>query len=434
MNSETFSDILQGLLPAEKPPYRLAVAVSGGGDSLALCLLVKGFVDACGGEMLALTVDHGLRAESRAEAEAVGAQLAARRIPHRILPWQGSKPETHVQEVARAARYGLLLQACKDARMTALCVAHNLEDQIETFWMRLAHGSGLDGLAAMAPRRLVRGVPVIRPLLSVPRAALRDYCRAAGLDWAEDPSNENERFLRVKLRRFEELLAEEGLTPQRLMQTVQKLQDARAALQVMAAAAFAQAVQLHPEGYAVMARADFEAQPQDIRRRVLSRAVSAVAPQNYPPGAALDDALADILSGGGFAGRTLGGCELSPLGQDVLLTREAAAVSPAPLRPGTVWDGRFEVAAGNAPDSAFDGLSLGLLGEAGLSALRKILAETPAAAERLEKYPAKLRKILPAVRSGENLLCVPHLSWVAAGAEPALKNLRLHYCSAQQAV
>ncbi|MBI1215156.1 MAG: tRNA lysidine(34) synthetase TilS [Alphaproteobacteria bacterium] len=452
MNNETFTQTMRALLPPEgaKPhgePPRLAVAVSGGGDSMALCLLVHDFVRAQGGEMVALTVDHALRPGSREEAEAAGAQLAARGIRHRILTWEGKKPKTRLQERARIARYRLLKQACREEGMDILCLAHNLEDQAETFWMRLAHGSGLDGLAGMTSSRAEGGLRILRPLLSVPRAELRDYCRAAGVEWAEDPSNENEKFLRVKLRGFEELLAQEGLTPQRLSLVMEKLARARGALQDIARESFMRCVTLHEEGYATLSRSEFAALHREVQRRVLAGAIAACAPPpDYPPGAALDSLLDDMLAEG-FSGRTLAGCVFSDAGpREILLTREEAAIAPlslsAVLQGSAVWDGRFEVSWPDSGGAAAQGLALAPLGEAGVADLRKMLAQAGAggleASRRFEALPARVRRGLPAVKDAakgaENILYIPHLGWVSPEAEPGLKKslekLALRHCAA----
>src|SRR6218665_1826276 len=200
----------------------VALAVSGGGDSMALAVLAARVLAPRGIQLKAYTVDHGLRAESRAEAVETGARLATLGIAHDILTWDGDKPQARVQERARAARYALLSDACRRDGFRVLLKAHQAEDQIETFWMRLSHGSGLDGLAGMSPHRVLPcGLVLARPLLGFDRAALRDVCRAADIAWAEDPSNHHEKYLRPRLRAVEDVLAAEGLTPHRLSQLLQ---------------------------------------------------------------------------------------------------------------------------------------------------------------------------------------------------------------------
>jgi tRNA(Ile)-lysidine synthase len=404
------------------PCPKIAVAVSGGGDSLALTVLMQEWVNSHGGEMLALTVDHGLRPGSAEEASQVREFLQARGIRHDILRWEGDKPSTHVQELAREARYELLLQVCRQRGFPALAVAHNLEDQLETFWMRLAHGSGLDGLSAMAPSREAAGILIIRPVLTFSRAQLRETCVQHQIRWIEDPSNSNEKYLRVKLRQFENLLAGEGLTPSRLSQTVQKLEDAREALQVMTERAAASCVQWHPEGYAALKISAWKEYPRDIQRRILWRALAALAASKYPPGfEALEQARLD-LHDPSFAGKTLAGCEIfSGRAGEMLIAREAESVEGRiQAAKGKVWDERFLI-------SGFDleSLEIGALGEAGLSALRKNIKGFEVSVRKLEALPFKVKRVLPALWQGENLLAVPHVSYYSPASPPALKTGRL---------
>lgn len=286
---------------------RIAVAVSGGGDSLALALLLQ----QAGADIVALTVDHQLRAASRDEALQVQALLRERGIAHDILTWEGEKPATHIQERARAARYELLLEYCRAHTIHTLALAHNLEDQMETFWMRLSKGSGLDGLAGMAAKQERDGVTILRPVMNFTRAQLRATCTQFGVAWIDDPSNKNEKFLRVKLRAFEDMLAGEGLTPQRLALTLQKLEDARDALQVMTNDAMETCVVLHPEGYATLNLHAWRLQPREIQRRVLSRTLDTLVPQEYPIGFEQMETARLELMDDAFKGKTLAGCEIT---------------------------------------------------------------------------------------------------------------------------
>jgi len=385
---------------------KIAVAVSGGGDSLALALLVQGWVKAHGGEMIALTVDHGLRAESAAEALTVQKMLKEKGIAHEILTWEGEKPATHIQELAREARYKLLLEACRARGFGALAVAHNLEDQTETFWMRLAHGSGLDGLAGMAASRDADGVKIIRPVLGFTRAQLRATCEQFGVAWIEDPSNKNEKYLRVRLREFEDVLAGEGLTPSRLSQTMQKLEDARDALGVMTEAAFRTCVQLHPEGYASLNTGQWEKSPREIQRRVLMQVLTTISPQEYPLGFDAVEATRLELQTTGFAGKTLAGCEIFPAqGGYFVFVREAAIVEGHTLATdGQIWDKRFVISGVAAGGT----LTIGALGSAAVETAKKPL-------------PFKIRRVLPAFFLNDNLCAVPHLGYYTADCPAEVK-------------
>lgn len=405
-----------GYLWGETKP-KIAVAVSGGGDSMALTLLVQGWVKAhAGSEMIALTVDHGLRAESATEAQKVGALLKEKGIAHEILTWEGDKPETHIQERAREARYKLLTEACRKRGFGFLAVAHNLEDQTETFWMRLAHGSGLDGLAGMTASRDADGIKIIRPVMGFSRAELRATCENYKVEWIEDPSNKNEKYLRVRLREFEEALAKEGFTPARLAQTMQKLEDAREALQVMVAAAFSTSVQVHPEGYATLNTQQWQKSPREVQRRVLAQALTAISPQEYPLGSEAIESTRLELQTTGFAGKTIAGCEIFPAqGGYYVFVREAAIVEgPVQAAEGKVWDKRFAISGIAA------GVTIGALGSAKIDE-----SKTPAK----KALPFKIRRVLPAFFLNDNLCAVPHLGYYTPDCPPEIKNGKIKFLS-----
>ncbi|MFN4089341.1 MAG: tRNA lysidine(34) synthetase TilS, partial [Alphaproteobacteria bacterium] len=196
MDDGTFSGWMQALGPFEAAP-RLAVAVSGGPDSLALALLAVRWAATRGGSAVALTVDHGLREESAREAAAAGAVLRRFGLPQHILRWQGGKPATGVQAAARAARYRLMEDWCGANAVLHLLLAHHADDQAETVLLRLGRGSGPFGLAGMAAVRERERVRLLRPLLAVSRRRLAATLRAAGAPWTLDPSNEDPVFARV---------------------------------------------------------------------------------------------------------------------------------------------------------------------------------------------------------------------------------------------
>ncbi len=191
-----FALAMQAFAPFESQPV-IAVAVSGGPDSLALLLLVDRWARDQGGAALALTVDHGLRPDSAAEAAQVGAWAKARGIAHAVLPWTGDKPQTGIQAAARQARYRLLTEACAARGILHLAIAHHADDQAETVLFRRERGSGPAGLAGMTAARSLGAVRMIRPLLGWPKSALTQTCRHFGQDFVEDPSNRSDRFART---------------------------------------------------------------------------------------------------------------------------------------------------------------------------------------------------------------------------------------------
>lgn len=410
LDAAAFERLMAPLGPFEAAPV-LAVAVSGGRDSMALALLADAWARARGGAVVALTVDHALRRESAAEAAQVAAWMAARGIAHETLVWTGDKPATGIQEAARDARHRLLAAACRRRGLLHLCLAHQRDDQAETLLFRLAHGSGPDGLAGMAPVRHVDDVRLLRPLLDVPRATLTATCLGFGQAWIDDPGNTAPRYARGRLRAAEDARAALGLGDAILAATARRSAAARASLEGAAAAALARHAALFPEGYALVDAALLH-RDGEVRRRVLTPLLVAVGGQPHPPRWEEVERLSARLSAlAPGRSATLGGCAVRRLGGGrLLLTREEGRVAPPrPLAPGedSLWDGRFLVRWRRRPESPISPLQVGALGTA---AARRIMVEEGAAPSVL---PKAVLATLPALWRDGALMGVPHLGWWA---------------------
>jgi len=211
-----------------KPEAKLGLAVSGGPDSVALLLLAAA---ARPGKIEAATVDHGLRKESAKEAKAVAQLCEKLGVPHQILTLEwDEKPETGIQQKARAKRYKALGDWARERGLNALVTAHHADDQAETFMMRLARGTGVKGLGGMRPVRKVPGgdMALVRPMLKFAHSRLVDLCKAAGVETVSDPSNEDEKFERVKVRK---LLADtDWLDSKKVARAATHMRHAEAAL------------------------------------------------------------------------------------------------------------------------------------------------------------------------------------------------------------
>ncbi len=212
----------------------LAVAVSGGGDSMALCRLLIDWAQQHSRTLYVLSVDHGLRADSADEVQCVAKWVSDFScVSHHILRWQSDKPDSGVQAKARQARYQLMAGFCAAHGVGALFLAHHADDQAETFVQRFIRGSGLQGLAAMRPVVAYSDdLLLLRPLLGVHKAELLDYLSSIGQDYIEDPSNQNDDFTRVRLRSFLDQLFGEGLSDKRLHVTASRLCRADEALDI----------------------------------------------------------------------------------------------------------------------------------------------------------------------------------------------------------
>lgn len=191
---------------------RIGVAVSGGADSMALCLALKEVCEQQGITMTALTVDHRLRAESTDEALSVHGWLTARGVRHEILTWDHGPVHSNLQSMARQARYQLLLEYCKLHGIPYLFTAHHQQDQLETFMMRLTHCSGVKGLGGMAPLSARDGVVLVRPLLHILPDDLKSYLKQQNQPWIEDPSNQLTTYERIRWRQRAGVLDAMGIS------------------------------------------------------------------------------------------------------------------------------------------------------------------------------------------------------------------------------
>lgn len=384
----------------------LIVAVSGGPDSMALMLTLSRWAAGAGGtapHLLAATVDHGLRAESAEEAGFVAAAAARLGLAHRTLVWQGGKPSTAIQETAREARYALLAEvAAGEAQPAAVVTAHHAEDQAETVVMRLARGSGLDGLAGMAPVRMLGGVDLVRPLLGVPKPRLVATIAAHGLAATDDPSNDNPAFERVRLRRAWPALEAAGLGTAMIGRSAARLERARRALETATDALAADIADDHGGAYAAIDATRWRLAPEELRIRLLGRALAAFGGAAPPARLSQIESLAAALWQGPSGGVTLGGCVVVSRGGALLVYREAGrdGLPALVLQPGrtAVWDRRFAVGC-----TAMEQVEVRPLGAAEVSRLRT-------AGLDLGPMPAEVAATLPSFWCGPRLLGVPHLA------------------------
>lgn len=267
-------------------PTGFGVAVSGGPDSLALLLLaVEAFPD----QVEAATVDHGLRPESAREAAFVANICAARAVPHATL--SGPPVEGNVQAGARALRYRSLGAWARERDLAFVLTAHHQDDQAETLLMRLQRGAGLGGLAGIRPRTEIDGLTLLRPLLGWRRAELAEIVAAAGLESVADPSNEDERYDRARLRH--RLAEHDWLDPVALARSAAALGEAEQALDWAVAQLIAERTESAPGGLTV----DASDLPPELRRRVVVRLLALLVPADPPRGEAVQRLLAALEAG-----------------------------------------------------------------------------------------------------------------------------------------
>jgi tRNA(Ile)-lysidine synthase len=389
-----FAGLIEPLGPFEQRP-RLAVAASGGPDSLCLCLLAAGWAAARGGAVSALIVDHGLRREAAAEAQQIAGWLHARRIDHHLLRWTGAKPATGIQAAAREARYRLLGDWCRAAGVLHLLLGHHLDDQAETVALRQARRSGAEGLAGMAAVRELAGLRLLRPFLTVPKSRLLATLEALDQPWLDDPSNLAPSFARGRLRRSA------GLDAPCLARRAAEQARRRAANDERTASWLARNARIDPAGFVLLAGDALRSPPPEIRRRAVQQIVMAVGGHSYAPRRARLERLLEQLQVGLDAGRTLAGCRILPWRGALLICREVQAIEEETLlTPGVPlrWDGRFQLLLNGKA-----ALAVRALGRTATRALGVGSSRT---------LPAPVRPSLPSLWHRQQLVAVPHLGLV----------------------
>lgn len=331
----------------------MGLAVSGGGDSVALLHLA---VEA-GLRVEVATVDHGLRPEAVAECEAVAAACAGLGVPHEVLRWRWDG-RGNLQDAARRGRLALLADWAGRRGLATVALGHTQDDVAETFLMRLARDAGVDGLAAMAARREVHGVVFLRPLLGIGRGELRSWLLARGVDWAEDASNADARFARVRARRAVAAMADAGAGAAEIAALAVRMAEVRDALEAVTAEAAARVARLD-RGDVILDGAGLATLPVEVRRRLVLAAVRWIASAEYGPRGAEVERFLAAMAGGRAA--TLAGVRLTAGQGRLRLTREGRAVAGQEAPVGAVWDGRWRI---SGPES--NGLAVRALGAEGV--------------------------------------------------------------------
>ncbi len=394
----------------------VAVALSGGADSMALLVLLQAWTAQRAGRLVAFIVDHGLREESAAEAERVRGWAAARGAESQVLTWRGPKPGSGLQAKARVARYRLLEAACRDRGLLYLATAHHSDDQAETFLLRLESGSGPQGLAAMPALSVREHLLLLRPLLAFSKPRLEALLLAEAVPWVEDPSNHDLRHRRVALRGLRADPAGRGLTTDAFGQARSLFARLRHGLEREILIWLAEYCDWQPEGYASLDRTALHAAPSGLAGSALALVLRTIGGAVYGPSPdRVVRLLSDLAAGRGST--TLSGCRLVTGRARLLVVRESRAAASLALKAGCKqhWDRRFRVQCGH--DLAV-GLQLKCLTEAGW----RRMDPRP----HSKGLPGPVRWSLPCVWDAAGPLAVPHLDWRRRGREAVDLSLRFH--------
>lgn len=393
---------------------RAVLALSGGGDSIALAHIAAPWADRAGVRLRAVIIDHGLGPHSADHAEFAASAARALGLEVKIIVWRGEKPDTGIQAAARQARHALIAAETRAFGARHILTGHTLDDQAETLWMRAARGGHWRALSAMAeagPHPLWpqgRALEIVRPLLTLRRARLREFLQDAGAAWIEDPANEDFAYERIRIRRRLDALEGAGLPPQRLAgiaaqaRRLAEQEDARAA-EILRNAAF------FPEGRAALPVSGMRGTDTAVAGRILQALIAAVSGAPHLPPRHRGDALVRALISGEADAATLGGALVWLADGKLQLARDPgsllgragqAPAAPAALTPGRemVWDGRYRIETQHA----------GLW----VSALAARAGDLPAPARnRLTGLHPKIRATLPVLMQGDEIAAAPLLGY-----------------------
>jgi tRNA(Ile)-lysidine synthase len=396
---QEFFDSLDKLGPFEKAP-KLAVAFSGGPDSMALLVLSKQWAERHGGKITALIVDHRLRDDSTIEAETVLGRAKHLGVEAFILARNGEPIISNIQAKAREARYCLLINWCARNGNLHLLLGHHRDDQAETLRMREERGSGDDGLAGMPPILEYTDVRLLRPLLHQKKSGLRATVAKFNVMAVEDPSNHNLRFDRVRTRYSFATEADREILSNR----ADRYGVARFHRDEATATHFARSTEIYPEGYAVLDPHAWRQGADDIGLRSLSALCAMIGGRGHPPHRKKVERLQEaILRDEVGGGRTMSGCRIVPRDGKILILRELELIERAARLDGELlWDGRYRVELTTDQGR----LSIGKLGEDGV---REVLNIQPDLA--VSHLPKCVCPTLPAIWDLEGVYQVPHLKY-----------------------
>ena len=396
----------------EKNP-QLAVAVSGGADSMALLLLAHQWAQNYNGTITALTVDHGLRAESKSEALQVQKWCKKFGIKHHILTWSPPEINSAVQAQARAARYTLLTEWCHQNHILHLLTAHHIGDQAETLLLRTARGSGIDGLACMSMNSQMHGIRLLRPLLHMPKSRLLATLKNSGQEWCEDPTNQNLNYTRNHIRSLMDNAPESEMLAMRASQLASSFGNIRNLLENKLASCMTNAVSIFPGGYGFIEKEAFFALPAEYALRAITALISALNSEFDPPRSEKLQRFYDELSAGKISRRSFAGLLFyyQPKKKCFAVYREPKALQGAIIfsaQTPAMWDRRFEVEwDGKLP--AAGKLAVRALGRDGIARLK------------MRKLPVEkaIIQAFPAFWHLEELIAVPHINYL----NPAYANI-----------
>ena len=303
-----------------------AIGVSGGADSLCLAYLSKIYSSEFNNKIHVLIVNHNLRKESYKEVLKVKRILKNKKIESKILSWNGTIPKSNIQKQARDIRYSLIFNYCLKKKINYLVTAHHRDDQIENFFIRLFRGSGLSGLASMAENvNYNKKMKIIRPFLNIKKTDLQYITLKYFKNYIKDPSNKNEKFLRVRIRKYRKNMQAEGLNTDNIIKTINNLLSANKAMDYYKNKAFNKHVSFLSKNKCIINEQIFSDEAQEIVFKSFSDILSLVSGKYYPPRSKKIMSLIHRLKKTEYSKSTLGGCVIEKKDGFFLVYKEERA-------------------------------------------------------------------------------------------------------------
>tara|TARA_B100001057_G_C22718697_1_gene898801 strand:+ start:69 stop:1097 length:1029 start_codon:yes stop_codon:yes gene_type:complete len=303
-----------------KDPF--IVAVSGGADSLALAFLSKIYSIKQQVASKFFVVDHKLRKGSTKEAKIVKQVLKKFLINVEILTWKGKKPKSNIQSLARKKRYDLLYNVCKKNKIDNIFLGHHRDDLFENFFIRILRGSGLNGLISLNKKNKINNINLYRPLINEKKENLEFLSKYVFNYYAKDPSNKNEKFLRIKVRNLIKDLQDNGLDKKKFKKTINNLRYANDAISFYVTKNLQKNVSFLSKRNKLILNKDFFLQPKEVTFRSLSESIKLIGKKHYPVRGKKLDKVIDEIKNNTVLKLTLGGCIIQKLSQTVIISKE----------------------------------------------------------------------------------------------------------------
>lgn len=387
----------------------IALAVSGGPDSTAMMFLVSKSKKIKKENVTVLTVDHGLREDSFKEANLVMQNAKKIGFKCKVLKWRGLKPLSGIQEAARRSRYDMMLSWCEKNHVKKLFLAHHMDDQVETFLMRLSKGSGVDGLSSMSKNSYQANTNLIRPFLETSKVKLVEIANYSKMKWVSDPSNSNLSYQRSRIRKLIPALSKEGIDSHHINLAIKRMDSAKDTLIEMTNRNISKYVKnMEDIAYSLSYEAFDELRPE-ILLRILDRIIMAASGSIYPARRAkVEDILSWLRSDSEISAKTLSGAVIRKRKDYIIFYRELKSSQRSKsIRPLTnrylSWDNRFHLKLKKSKK-----LEVQSLGDEGVKILKskKILKK-----QGLNNIPLSAWKSAPSLWSKKRLISVPSLGY-----------------------